>query len=189
MLEEIKEDLEEAYQKREEVLKKRRNVFPLAQEGVKALLRGNIRKGKEKEEEVKSIIEECEDLLKDHPVLMDKSLGKGYQEYAELVIVREFVLNGLEELPDLKMPGKYFLTGLGDAIGEIKRIGINELAEGNLERAEEIERILEEIYSEFNRFRYPNSIVPGLKRKQDVARKVINSLHDSIVSAKINGKN
>lgn len=189
MLKELKEDLEDAYQKREEVLKKRRGVFPLAQEGVKSLLRGDIERGKEKEKELKEIIDECEKLLQDYPVLKDKSLGKSYQEYVELVLVREFIENGLKDIPKLNVPIKYFLTGLGDSIGEIKRIGIDELAEGNIERAEEIEKKLESIYEEFNKFRYPNSIVPGLKRKQDIARKVINSLHDSIVSAKISKNN
>ncbi len=183
MLEDIEEKLEKAYQKREEVLKKRRDILPLCQEGVKAVQKGNLQEAEEKKKKAWSIIRGCESELEGNPVLLDKALGRSYQEYAELCITKRFIEE--RELPEIDVPDKYYLTGLGDAIGEIKRVGMDRLAEGDIKGAEEIEKDLENLYEELNRFSYPNSVVPNLKRKQDVAQKVINDLHDNIVSAKI----
>lgn len=183
MLDEVERELEKAYGRREEVLKIRRDVLPLCQEGVREIHLGNFKKAEEKRKKALSIIKDCEGKLSDHPVLKDKALGKSYQEYAELCILRNFLEHG--ELPELDVPPKYYLTGLGDAIGELKRHAMDKLGEGKIEEAEKIKKELEELYVSFRRFSYPNSVVPNLKRKQDVARKVLNELHENIVSAKI----
>lgn len=183
MLNRIRENLENAYQKREEVLKKRRGILPLCQEGIKAIHQNDLQEAERKRRKALELIEECEEILEGHPVLLDKALGKSYQEYAELCIVKNYLEK--EELPEIDVPDRYYLTGLGDAIGELKRYAMDKLGEGDIEAAEEMESELEDLYVKFNRFSYPNSVVNNLKRKQDVARKVINSLHDNIVSAKI----
>lgn len=183
MLEEIEKRIEEAYQRREEVLKQRRDILPLCQEGIKAIHQDNFQEAERKREKARELIEKCEKKLEEYPVLMDKALGKSYQEYAELYIVKSFLEE--EKLPKIDVPDRYYLTGLGDAIGELKRFAIDKLGEGDIEAAEEMENKLEDLYTKFNRFSYPNSMVNNLKRKQDVARKVINDLHDNIISAKI----
>jgi len=183
MLEKIKKELENAYLKREKILKKRRDILPLCQEGVKHIHQGEFQKAEDKKQEAKNLLKECEDELKEHPVLKDKTLGKSYQEYAELCIVKKYMEDG--KIPELDVPPKYYLTGLGDAIGELKRAAMDKIGEGKIKEAEKIEDELEKLYTKFKRFSYPNSIVPNLKRKQDVARKVLNDLHENIVSAKI----
>lgn len=183
MLDRIKEDLEDAYQKREKVLKKRRDILPLCQEGVKAIHQGDFQEAERKREKAFELIGKCEEILEDYPVLLDKALGKSYQEYAELCIVKSYLEDG--ELPEIDVPDRYYLTGLGDAIGELKRYAMDKLGEGDVEEAEGVEKELEDLYTKFNGFSYPNSMVNNLKRKQDVARKVINDLHENIVSAKI----
>ncbi|MFW5902342.1 MAG: hypothetical protein ACOCTT_00430 [archaeon] len=183
MLNKIKEELEKNYQKREKVLKKRRNILPLCQEGVKCIHNNEFEKAEKKRKKAQKILNECESELKESPVLKDKALGISYQEYAELCILKEYLEK--RNLPKIDIPPKYYLTGLGDAIGELKRHTMDKLGEGNIKEAEEIEEELEKLYTKFKRFSYPNSIVPNLKRKQDVARKVLNDLHDNIISAKI----
>lgn len=183
MLEEVKEDIEEEYLQREEVLKKRRAIIPICQEGVTKSLRGELEEAEGKRKEALKILRECERELEGYPVLIDKLLKQSYQEYAELKIVKNYIDKG--SITKAEVPSKYYLTGLLDAIGEIKRHGMNKLGEGEINEAEEILRDLEDIYLEASKFSYPNSIVPGLKRKKDVARKVINNLNENIISAKI----
>lgn len=183
MLDKIKEELEKSYLEREEVLKKRRDILPICQEGVKHIHQNEFGKAEEKRKEAQTLLKKCEAQLKEHPVLRDKVLGTSYQEYAELCIVKEYLEK--RKLPKLEIPPKYYLTGLGDAIGELKRYAMDKLGEGNIKEAEKIEKELEELYTKFKRFSYPNSIVPNLKRKQDIARKILNDLHDNIISAKI----
>ncbi len=183
MLSDVREELEEVYGKREEVLRRRRGIVPACQEGVIYSLRGDVEGAEEKRREAIKLIRDCERVLEGFPALKSKLLGSGYQEYAELVILQGYIENG--EVPDVDVPGVYYLLGLLDAVGEIKRYAMLKLGDGDLETAEVILRDLEDIYSEVNVFSYPNSIVPGLKRKKDVARGVINDLSRNIVSAKI----
>ncbi len=183
MLDKIEEELEEAYEKREKVLKERRDILPLCQEGVKHIHQNEFEKAEEKKKESERIIKKCEEKLEKYPVLKDKALGKSYQEYAELCILKNYLEK--RKLPELDVPPKYYLTGLGDAIGELKRHAMDKLGEGKINEAEDMEKELEKLYVKFRKFSYPNSVVPNLKRKQDVARKVLNELHENIVSAKI----
>ena len=79
---------------------------------------------------------------------------------------------------------KFYLLGLGDAIGELKRIGMELLSEHKLKQAEKLADDLENLYFEFSQSVYPNSIIPRLKHKQDVARQVLNVLHEEILRYK-----
>ena len=110
-------------------------------------------------------------------------LGSAYQEYAELMTYLSVVRTG--KLPRVAVPAEYYLTGLGDAIGELKRYALELLAKGKRKEAEELYESLEDLYAEYASLAYPGSIVPGLKRKQDVARKVLNDLRETLAKTKI----
>jgi len=65
-----------------------------------------------------------------------------------------------------------FLLGLGDVIGELRRVAQDALRQGDLALAAETLHIMEALFNGLNLFDYPDAIVP-LKHKQDVARSLI----------------
>ncbi len=183
MLKKIKKELDERMKVREEALKMQRNVVPLCAQAIRSLLAGKKKQAKNKLKEAEKIIKKAEKLLKKHPDLVKTVLGNAYQEYAEAMILASYL--EMKKLPEVKVPAEYYLTGLGDAIGELKRFGMQLLARGKVEEAGELLKSMEDLYYEFSQFVYPGSIAPGLKKKQDVARAVLNSFQDAYTNAVI----
>ena len=83
-------------------------------------------------------------------------------------------------MPKVDVPPKFYLLGLGDAIGELKRVGMELLSAHKTKEAQALKEELEDLYYEFSKKTYPNAIVPGLKPKQDAMRRVLNDYNDSI---------
>ena len=183
MLKKIKKELDTVVNAREKAIRLQRDIIPLCADAIKAVHGGRIKTAESKLKNAEKKIRQAEAILKGQQAIINSILGTCYQEYAELSILISY-LKG-KGLPTLKIPLQYYLTGLGDAIGELKRYGLDLLAKGKIKEAEKLEKELEDLYHEYRALNYPNALVPGLKRKQDVARRVINDLHDVISSAKV----
>ncbi len=118
-----------------------------------------------------------EELVKADPVLLGLvggSVRVALQEMAEAMIVREAIINNRIVLPEELEHSA--VTGLADAIGELKRYFLKELIKGNTKEAERILKLTEEAYRMLVEFNFPQSVVPELKRKKDVARGVLTSM-------------
>lgn len=116
----------------------------------------------------------------------DTSLGDdALQEYAEarlLWAIRQGV-----ELPsarELGLRAGPYLGGLADVVGEVRRLTLEELAEGELSRAEERLRLMEEIYHTLMQFEAPRSVL-ALKPKQDTARALVERTRSDVVLARV----
>jgi len=183
MLQKTKKELEKKFAAREKALKLQREALPLCSAAIRNVHKNKLTAAKQKIAKIRGLIKKMEHVLKKHPDLIGSTIGIIYQEYAELRIYLSFLQTGT--LPKLNVPEKYFVTGLADAIGELKRYVLELLSEGKLKDAVKMEEKLEDLYYQLSSLNYPNSIVPGLKRKQDVARNVLNELHKQIISYKL----
>lgn len=183
MLNQVKRQLDSVLEVREKAMRIQREVVPLCAQTIRDVHGGKRASAEQKVKLIERKIAEAEGILKQNPEIVNSVLGIAYQEYAELAIFLSYLKSG--KLPKLSVPPQFYLTGLGDAIGEIKREGLELLAKHDLKGAEALEGKLEELYAIFASFSYPNSIVPGMKHKQDVARGVINAFHDQILAHKL----
>ena len=105
-----------------------------------------------------------------------------YQEYAEARIV----LCAIEEkrIPsyeELSVPEVPYLTGLLDAVGELKREMYESLRKSNRKDAELYFELMEAIYDELLPLRFSNSILPEFRRKQDAARHQIEQARGELL--------
>ena len=127
-------------------------------------------------------------MLKDHLDLYYSGfLENAYMEMCEANILYSIVKN--EELPtveELGVTNSSYLLGLGDVIGELRRIVLNSLRKGEIEKAVKYLDKMEEIYLIIMRFNYPNSLV-NIKRKQDIARGLLEKTRGEVTFA-IRGK-
>jgi len=106
------------------------------------------------------------------------------QEYAEAVLFRSLVDGG--KFTDPKKIGVSHLAYLGalaDVIGELRRAVLESLRRNEVVRAEEILGLMEEAYEMLMEFDYADSIVHGLKRKQDVARGIVEKTRGDLTFA------
>jgi translin len=105
-----------------------------------------------------------------------------YQEYAEARIV----LCAIEEkripsFEELKVPEIPYLTGLLDAVGELKREMYESLRKGRKDDAEKYFVLMETIYDSLLPLRFSNSILPEFRRKQDAARHQIEQARGELL--------
>lgn len=183
-LNKIKKELNEMQEAREKAIKIQRDIIPICAQAIRDIQKNNYNDAEKKLEKAKEKINEVEGILRKYPEIVNSVLGQSYQEFAELSIFLSYIKK--KKLPELsKIPAKFYLLGLGDAIGELKRVGMELLAEHNLKEAEELAEEMEDLYFEFSQNVYPNAIVPGLKPKQDAMRKVVTAFKEQILMHKL----
>jgi translin len=105
------------------------------------------------------------------------------QEMAEAFILIALIKG--ERIPSPESidctPGAY-LAGMGDAIGELRRITQDALRKGDLGEAEDCLALMEGLFSALVLFDYPDAIAP-VKHKQDVARGLIEKTRGEVAVA------
>ncbi|MEK6982173.1 MAG: hypothetical protein AABX38_04545 [Candidatus Micrarchaeota archaeon] len=93
------------------------------------------------------------------------------QEYAEAVIIINAIDNKkISTFKEVGVPIESYLTGLLDAVGELKRETLESLRKGKKDDAEIYFKMMEDIYDELLPIRFSNSVLPEFRRKQDSAR-------------------
>lgn len=107
------------------------------------------------------------------------------QEAVEAMLLGAIV--GGRELPgpaDLGVEPEPYLLGLGDVVGEVRRLALQALSEGDVDRAEEDLALMESLYLGLMRFDTPRAVV-ALKPKQDAARAFIERTRGEVTMARL----
>ncbi len=111
---------------------------------------------------------------------------QAYQEYSEAVIFHSIKTGGrLPSYTELRIPPEAYLLGAMDVVGELRREITDSLSKSNVEAAESYYNVMKRIFDTTRGMRYTDSVLPGFRRKQDVARiQMENSGSDILVSKK-----
>jgi len=180
-------ELEAKDKVREELIKETRVTNRLIREAVFLIHSNRMEKAKEKLRKAWEHINELFDKAKKFPDLAYGGiLGNSFQEYVEayalIKIIEEYKIPAYEEL---KIPPSFYLTGLADLIGELRRRILDLLREERLDEAEFMFKLMENLYSVLREVDYPDALVPGLRRKCDVGRHLIETTRSNILEAKM----
>jgi translin len=119
-----------------------------------------------------------------HPELYySGTVQNALQEMAEAFILVALIRGERIPSPDSIgcTPGAY-LAGMGDAIGELRRIAQDGLRKGDIGEAEDSLALMEGLFSALALFDYPDAIAP-VKHKQDVARGLIEKTRGEVAVA------
>src|SRR5204862_8123423 len=135
-------------------------------------------------QETREEILKLRSLLKDHPDLYHTGIVENaMQEACEAFLVHS-ILEG-EQLPgprDIGVTDTAYLLGLGDVEGEFRRFSLQPLRRGDIKLASSFLEKMERILDALMRFDYPTALV-ALKRKQDVARSLIEKTRGEVAVA------
>lgn len=156
-----------------------------------ARLSGGAIQGMHRGENVASVLSETREevmklrsLLDEHPDLFHAGfVENAMQEACEAFLVHA-ITNG-RELPSPKELGvtdTAYLLGLGDVVGELRRFALEHLRAGEIPGASAYLEKMERILDALMRFDYPTALV-ALKRKQDVARSLIEKTRGEVAVA------
>jgi len=139
-----------------------------------AIHRDDFSKAKEKLSEAGKLLKKMNELTSIHQELITGSMSIAHQEYAEAQIFLKIVENNTFPTPhEINIPTTEYLLGLADAIGEFRRRALNSLRKNKPNLAETSLQIMENIYSELVSLEGAYRLIPELRRKCDIARRLI----------------
>jgi len=181
----IQEMLRRKDQAREASIKKVRLLIRTCGDGIRSLHRDDMKAAEEKAAQAKAYVDEIFSDLGRYPdLLSSNSVKAGLAEYAELVVVKKLLEEKrLPAFDEVGVPPSPFLNGVGDAIGEVRRHILNLLRRRNTGEAEEYLEIAENMYDLIMSFDYPKAITGDLRRRQDVARSLLERTRADVTSA------
>jgi translin len=187
----LKDISNEIYQKfasqnqiRESVLGETRKILKSTREAIFAVHRTELEKAKDCIESAKSVLAAIQpNFLKLSALPVINLIQTAEGELAEALLLLSFKEG--TSLPGPKQIGiseMGFLLGLGDFIGELRRVSIDALADDNLDLAKRAFSLMEEAYASLLIFDFPRGLMPGVRKKTDVARGLIERTRADISS-------
>ncbi|MDK2795331.1 MAG: translin [Archaeoglobaceae archaeon] len=184
-IEDCRARLEELEKAREELLKISRELRILASKAIVAIHEGNLELAEERISKGKEILSRLNEFQRFPEIFYSLSF-ESMQEFAEAVFFEKAVKEDFDFTLDFEISHSAFITGLADAIGELRRFALSKMIENDLEKAEEILEVMERIYSELLSFvSFPEKLIPNLRQKLDVARAGIERTKSDLITAKL----
>jgi translin len=176
--------LEQRFQSREDLLLLSREVIRYAGEAISLSHRGRRDEAVQKFDTAKSKLREVSERVKAFPDLLYGDVGTAYQEVSEAAAVLSIYFDiPLPSPEELGVPEGYYVLGMADAVGEMRRMALELLRKGKKEEAERVYQTMEEVYSVLWDLEYPKALVPNLRQKIDYMRRIIEETHHDIFIA------
>ena len=182
VLKEVKRELEEKEKIREDAHNSMRKATSLSKRAILFIHQKKTEETKKSIEQARQIISELSKAAETNPEIIHGGLfNAALQEYSEANILLGLTEKSKFVTPQkIRVPSVDYVLGLADVIGECRRLALDALREGNLEKSEEWLKTMDEIYIELMALDEAYMLVPGLRRKCDVARKVIEATRGDI---------
>jgi translin len=183
---EIRSQLDQKDEKREEILRMARKSIRLSSEAIRCLHRRETQEAEAKLIEIRQTLDWAQDLAADSA--LQSNLQIAYQEYAEAKLFHRFLENQpLESPEELSIPILSYLHALADLTGELRRHILDsvrkEATEETTNRAEKALSLMDSIYYQFMTLDYPNGLIPGVRRKSDMMRGIIERTRGDLTLA------
>jgi translin len=182
ILKEVKEELTQKDSVREIAQQNMRKATSLSKQSILLVHQKKYEKARKSIENAKEIISTLQGSAKDYPdIIYSGMFSAALQEYAEANIFQGLIQNARFVTPaEVNVPAVDYVLGLADVIGEYRRLVLDVLREGNAEKAEERLKTMDEIYIELMAMDESYMFVPGLRRKCDVARRIIETTRGDV---------
>ncbi|WNZ28211.1 MAG: hypothetical protein IAX21_05875 [Candidatus Bathyarchaeota archaeon] len=175
ILEQIQKELKEREKIRDDVHRDMRKATRLSKQAIQVTHQDRFDDAKGFIDEAKTLFESLQELLKDYPhLLYSGSVNAAYEEHAEACILLALIQENRFPTPEeIDVPETPYILSLGDIIGELRRRTLDLIRKGKVDLAEKCLNWMEDIYSELTALDDAYIIVNGLRRKGDVARRLI----------------
>ncbi|NPA69309.1 MAG: haloacid dehalogenase [Crenarchaeota archaeon] len=176
IVERIEQELKQMEDVRDNIIRESRDIVRLSREIVHLVHRGDLEEAEKRISKLSELVREIIRKARQYPQLYYSGLICGpLIEYVEAVtlykIVTEDKIPSPEELEVENVP---YLLGLGDVVGELRRIIIEALRRGaDVRDVEKYFKYMEEIYEALSLIVVPDALVPGLRGKVDFIRKMV----------------
>ena len=173
-LDQINAELQNVEKRREILIKNTRDIVMLCSKSIIALHNNEMDDARNKISQAKVMLDKFKEYAKTD---LHKYIAVAEQEFVEAYVLKSIVEESL--LPsktELNVLGSSYLTGLLDCIGEVKRMVYDRMRVGKADDAIKLFTIMQDLYSIVYPFAVYDNLIPGLRRKLDVSKMLIEDI-------------
>ena len=175
VLKEVKNELKQKEKLRQNAQDNMRKATSLSKQATLFVHQKKLQEANKLVEKAKAIILSLNKTFEAYPEIIHSGLfDAARQEYSEANILLSLIEESRFATPEeIGVPSIDYVLGLADVIGEYRRLALDCLREGNAKKAENCLLTMDEIYVELMALDEAYMLIPGLRRKCDVGRKII----------------
>jgi len=176
----MRERLDSKESAREAAIKLSRKIIRECRSSIASIQAG--RSHEETRDIARKMHRQLKKILADYPDL----LASGYtvdaeQELAEVEILMAAIRDLNPPTPqEIGVTDEAYVLGLGDSIGELRRVFLHRLMKDDVRGAEAMLREMETYFSTLMTFDYPDALI-ATKRKQDIARGLVEKCRGELI--------
>ncbi|MHA2363432.1 MAG: hypothetical protein ACXAC7_05705 [Candidatus Hodarchaeales archaeon] len=177
---------------REEILRISRKCVRKCAETIRSTHRRELDEAKKLLDTIKTDLRSMTKLISQN-CLFESNVLTAFQEYVEAFQFYHFVFtdksDAINIIPldtiqkDIPLPYIAYLHGLCDLIGELRRYTLDSIRTDAIEKGERSLILMDEIFIQLTTLDYPNGLVPGIRRKTDIARNLIERTRGDLTIA------
>ena len=186
----VRARLEEVHRAREGGLAACRRTIRACGRSIRAIHRLEPAEYARLVEEARASLREAQEALHPHPTVAGAGfLHDAEKEYAEARLTSALVEGSpLPSAAELAVGTPAWLNGLAEAASELRRHLLDRLRGGELDRAEQLLRAMEDAYDMLVTIDYPDAITGGLRRTVDALRGVLERSRGDVTTATLQGR-
>lgn len=185
IIEAIRADLEARNAARDAALQRSRTLIRDCANAIRAAHRGDLGEAQMQLATAGESARQLKADLEPYPELYYAGYAQdALKEYVEAQAVYAFMTNsGLPTPSDLGIEPAAYLNGLAEAASELRRHALDLMRRNDLERAEQMLCIMDEVYSQLMTMDFPDAITGGLRRNTDMLRGVVERTRGDLTTA------
>ena len=182
VLEKVKLELIEKDKIKDDAYEKMRKATSLSKQSILLIHQKRLEEARKAISGAEEIITALQAFAEDCPeIVYGGMFSAALQEYSEanilLKLLEESVFVSAE---NIKVPSGDYVLGLADVVGELRRLALDALREGEVKKAEKWLGIMDEIYLELLALDEAYMLVSGLRHKNDIARRIIETTRGDV---------
>ena len=172
---EIRAELDAKNAARDKALVTSREAIRYCANSIRAIHRNEFDQAQELLKEARDRVRETAEELKEYlDIYYAGYVQDAQKEYTEAETMYAFIRNQpVPSYQELGVEAAPYLNGLGEAVSECRRSVLDIMRKGDLDRAESLLRIMDDVYYVLIGFDYPDAITGGLRRTMDQTRAVL----------------
>ena len=182
ILSEIEEELKERKEVKDELYDAMRKATRLSKQAIFLVHKRKFDKAKKMLQETKKLFGKRDEVPVAHKELVYAGIvDAAFQEYTEAHIFLKLVRDSEFVSPQkIGVPSTSYILGLADVVGELRRKALDSLREGDVKDAGKNLEAMELVYNELTGMDEAMHSVSELRRKIDIARRIIESTRGDV---------
>jgi translin len=170
---------------REQALAASRVIIRTSANAIRAVHRGEFEAARGLIAEARATKEAAVRALEGHADIYHAGfLHDALKEYVEAVTTYELCAGGAIPAPgDLGVEDAAYLNGIGEAVGELRRVILDRLRAGSVDGCEALLAAMDDIYGVLVTIDYPEAMTGGLRRTTDQVRGILEKTRGDLTLA------